>query len=105
MRFWNISITKIDRSPAVLYNVKYIMRIALYARISTADKGQNPENQLMQLRAFCERQGWQVVGEYIDLKTGRTADREAFQRLFQHAYEKRFDLCLFWALDRFSKEG
>ncbi len=81
------------------------MKIALYARISTADKNQNLENQLMQLRSFCERQGWEVVGEYVDQKTGRTPDRDAFQRLFQHAYEKRFDLCLFWALDRFSREG
>src|SRR5205823_471719 len=32
-------------------------------------------------------------------------DRVEFQRLFQDAYEKRFDLCLFWALDRFSREG
>ena len=77
----------------------------MYARISTQDKGQNPENQLLQLRQFCQQQGWVIAGEYVDQKTGRTSDREAFQRLFQHAYEKRFDLCLFWALDRFSREG
>jgi DNA invertase Pin-like site-specific DNA recombinase len=59
----------------------------------------------LQLRGFCRQQGWSVVREYIDQKTGRTSDREAFQLLFQHAYEKRFDLCLFWALDRFSREG
>ena len=35
------------------------------------------------------------MGEYVDMKTGRTSDREAFQRLFQHSYKKRFDLCLF----------
>jgi DNA invertase Pin-like site-specific DNA recombinase len=81
------------------------MRVALYARISTQDKGQNPENQLLQLRQFCQQQGWVIAGEYVDQKTGRTSDREAFQRLFQHAYEKRFDLCFFWALDRFSREG
>jgi len=81
------------------------MRTAVYARISTQDKGQNPENQLLQLRQFCQQQGWVIAGEYVDQKTGRTSDREAFQRLFQHAYEKRFDLCLFWALDRFSREG
>jgi DNA invertase Pin-like site-specific DNA recombinase len=81
------------------------MRIALYARVSTRDKGQDTENQLLQLRQFCQQQGWTVVQEYVDQKTGRTSDREAFQRLFQHAYEKRYDLCLFWALDRFSREG
>src|ERR1039457_5135073 len=81
------------------------MKVALYARISTRDKGQDTENQLLQLRQFCRQQGWEIAGEYIDQKTGRTSDREAFQRLFQHAYEKRYDLCLFWALDRFSREG
>lgn len=81
------------------------MRVALYARISTQDKGQNPENQLLQLRQFCNQQGWVIAGEYIDQKTGRTSDREAFQRLFKDAYQKRFDLCFFWALDRFSREG
>lgn len=81
------------------------MRVALYARVSTADKNQNPENQLMPMRQFCHQQGWQIVGEYVDQKTGRTSEREAFQRLFQHAYEKRFDLCFYWAVDRFSREG
>jgi DNA invertase Pin-like site-specific DNA recombinase len=81
------------------------MRIALYARVSTKDKGQDTENQLLQLRQFCRQQGWEIAGEYVDQKTGRTSDRQAFQRLFQDAYEKRFDLCLFWALDRFSREG
>ncbi|RZK30711.1 MAG: hypothetical protein EOO63_06035 [Hymenobacter sp.] len=28
------------------------MRVALYARVSTKDKGQDTENQLHQLRAF-----------------------------------------------------
>jgi DNA invertase Pin-like site-specific DNA recombinase len=81
------------------------MRIALYARVSTKDKGQDTENQLLQLRQFCQQQGWIVVQEYIDQKTGRTSDREDFQRLFRDAYQRKFDLVLFWALDRFSREG
>jgi DNA invertase Pin-like site-specific DNA recombinase len=81
------------------------MRIALYARVSTTDKGQDTENQLGQLRQYAKQQGWTIYREYKDEKTGRTADRAEFQRLYQDAYEKRFDLCLFWALDRFSREG
>jgi len=79
--------------------------VCLYARVSTRDKGQDTENQLLQLRQFCKQQGWTVVQEYVDQKTGRTSDREAFQRLFQDAYQKRFQMVLFWALDRFSREG
>ena len=33
------------------------MRVAIYARVSTRDKGQDPENQLHQLREFAERHG------------------------------------------------
>ena len=29
------------------------MRVAIYARVLTEDKGQDPENQLRDLRAWC----------------------------------------------------
>jgi Resolvase, N terminal domain len=38
-------------------------RVAIYARVSTDDKGQDPENQLRQLRAWCERMGYAVAGD------------------------------------------
>ncbi|MGD1098560.1 MAG: recombinase family protein, partial [Bryobacteraceae bacterium] len=81
------------------------MLVALYARVSTRDKGQDAENQLLQLRAFCAKQGWSVYCEYVDQKTGRTPDRDAFQRLFQDAFQGRFQKVVFWSLDRFSREG
>jgi len=59
----------------------------------------------MPLRQYCRQQGWEIAGEYVDQKTGRTSEREAFQRLFEHAYHGRFEMVLFWALDRFSREG
>ncbi len=82
-------------------------RVALYSRVSTSDKGQDAENQLAPLRAFCERQGYAVYREYIDHESGRKGRREraAFARLFEDAAHRRFDLVLFWSLDRFSREG
>jgi DNA invertase Pin-like site-specific DNA recombinase len=81
-------------------------RVAIYARVSTRDKGQDTENQLAQLRTFCESQGWVVYHEYVDHASGKNADgRVEFQRLFADAAQHKFDLCLFWALDRFSREG
>ncbi len=77
--------------------------VAIYARVSTTS--QETENQLAELRTFCERQGWKIYKEYIDHKSGATASREAFTTLFEDAHKKRFDLVLFWALDRFSREG
>src|SRR5947207_141816 len=81
------------------------MRAALYARVSTRDKGQDCQNQLIQLREFARTQGWTVTGEYFDRVTGKHSDREQFQKLFQDASQRRFDIVLFWSLDRFSREG
>ena len=81
------------------------MRIALYARVSTRDKGQDTENQLVQLRQFAATQSWSLVHEYVDRATGKDSDREQFHRLFQDASRRAFDSVLFWSLDRFSREG
>jgi DNA invertase Pin-like site-specific DNA recombinase len=84
------------------------MRIALYARVSTKDKGQDHENQLRELREFVTRKagdGWTLTGEYVDRMSGKTPERPSFQRLFEDASRRQFDLVLFWSLDRFSREG
>ena len=39
---------------------------ALYARVST-HAGQNPEMQLAELRGYCQRRGWEIAGEYVDV--------------------------------------
>jgi DNA invertase Pin-like site-specific DNA recombinase len=84
------------------------MRIALYARVSTKDKGQEHENQLRELREFVTRKasdGWVLAAEYVDKVSGKTAERPSFQRLFADASRRQFDMVLFWSLDRFSREG
>src|SRR5271165_5693053 len=45
-------------------------RAAIYARVSTEDKGQTPDNQLLQLRAWCERMGYPVLREYVEHENG-----------------------------------
>jgi len=79
------------------------MRIAIYARVSTDDKGQDPENQLRELRQWCN--GHQIVREYVDRESGKTSKRAMFAELFDDAAKRKFDLVLFWSLDRFSQEG
>jgi DNA invertase Pin-like site-specific DNA recombinase len=81
------------------------MRVAIYARVSTDDKGQDPENQLRQLREWCETCGHAIVNEYVDYESGRTDKRQQFNLMFQDAHKRQFNLVLFWALDRFSREG
>jgi DNA invertase Pin-like site-specific DNA recombinase len=80
------------------------MRVALYARVSTKDKGQDTENQLHQLRAFAEQHGI-IYQVYTDQESGGKADRNAFKQLLLEAYQHKFDLVVFWRLDRFSREG
>jgi DNA invertase Pin-like site-specific DNA recombinase len=53
---------------------------------------------------FCQRQGWEYV-EYTDRMSGTKPDRTAFLKMFEDARLKKFDLVLFWALDRLSREG
>ena len=79
------------------------MKVALYLRVST-DK-QETENQAIQLREFAARQGWQIVHEYCEYVSGGKSDRTAFQQMFEDARRRKFDLLLFWALDRLSREG
>lgn len=78
---------------------------AIYARVSTTDKGQDTENQLFQLREYCKRSGWRVSKEYVDHVSGKTGERDAFKQLFEDASRKLFDVVLVWALDRFTREG
>ena len=39
---------------------------AVYARVSTRDKEQNPETQLLALREYAARRSYTIVEEYVD---------------------------------------
>lgn len=83
-------------------------RVAIYLRVSKDDGSQDTDNQLLQLREFCERwEGHELVAEYVDRESGTRGRRErrVFDRMFVDAARRRFDVLLFWALDRFSREG
>jgi DNA invertase Pin-like site-specific DNA recombinase len=70
-----------------------------------AEKRQDTENQLAELRLYCERNSWQIAEAYIDNVSGKSGDRDAFKRLFDDASKRKFDVVLVWALDRFTREG
>lgn len=77
------------------------MRVALYARVSTDDKGQNTDVQLDALRAFCVTQGYEIAGEYVD--EASAADyirRTSWAQLMKDAALRRFDAVLVWDLSR-----
>jgi DNA invertase Pin-like site-specific DNA recombinase len=80
------------------------MRVAIYTRVSGKSNRQDAANQSLQLIEYCQRHAWDYV-EYTDRMSGTKADRQAFLKMFEDARLKKFDLVLFWALDRFSREG
>lgn len=77
------------------------MRVALYARVSTTDRDQEPETQLMHLRDFCQAQGWEVFREYVDKASALdVAHRIAWRELLDDAARRRFKAVLVFKLDR-----
>ncbi len=44
-------------------------KLALYARVSTKNNGQNPETQLLALREYAKARGFDVFKEYVDTST------------------------------------
>lgn len=76
------------------------MKVALYARVSTDDQGQNPETQLLRLRETAKARGWEIFDEYIDFRSGKDANRPDFQRLLSDAKGHKVDIILITKLDR-----
>src|SRR5215831_5091554 len=80
------------------------MRAAIYARVSTANNGQNPEMQLRELREYCQHRGWDLVGEYVDAGiSGAKDSRPELNRLNADARRRRFDAIVVWKFDRFAR--
>jgi len=80
-------------------------KVAAYLRISTKDGSQDTNNQRLQLQQFCDAQHWEIVREYQDHESGSRADRPEFRQMMQDAGTRKWDLLVFWALDRFTREG
>jgi DNA invertase Pin-like site-specific DNA recombinase len=79
------------------------MKATVYVRVST-DK-QESENQLIELREFCNSSNYQIFHEYIDIISGKEDSRPNWDQLFIDAHRKKFDIVLFWDLSRFSRSG
>ena len=79
------------------------MKIALYARVSKADESQNPDNQLVQLRAYAKDRAWEIYDEYIDMASGADVHRPALDRMIADAMRRRFGLVLTTKVDRVAR--
>jgi DNA invertase Pin-like site-specific DNA recombinase len=60
--------------------------------------------QTRELQEYCERRGWQVIGEYVDLGiSGAKEKRPELDRLMADAHRRHFDAVVVWKFDRFAR--
>ena len=77
------------------------MRVALYARVSTSDREQDPETQLLVLRDYCESKGWMIVEEFVDEGSARDLRRRtSWRKLLDLSYRRQFAAVVVMKLDR-----
>lgn len=80
------------------------MSIALYARVSTKNNGQDPETQLLALREYASARKLEIFSEYVDIGISGSKDsRPALNRLMADARKRRFDTVLVARFDRFAR--
>src|SRR6476646_8787806 len=80
------------------------LRVAIYARVSTANNGQDPSLQTRELKEYCDRRRWEVAGEYVDIGiSGAKEKRPELDRLMTDAHRRRFDAVVVWKFDRFAR--
>lgn len=84
------------------------MKVAIYCRVSTDDKGQNPKVQLDRCREYCQQNNHQIIAEFLD--EGVSGDTNYYDRPEGAKLEK----CLFsgrvkgivcFSIDRFSRQN
>jgi DNA invertase Pin-like site-specific DNA recombinase len=79
-------------------------RVAIYARVSTVNHGQDTGLQTGEMRQFAEARGWKLADEYVDHGvSGSTDSRPELNRLMADAHKRRFDVVCVWKFDRFAR--
>jgi DNA invertase Pin-like site-specific DNA recombinase len=77
-------------------------RVALYARVSTAD--QRTDLQLDALRQLAAQRGWTVIAEHVDHGvSGVRAKRPELDKLMAAVHRGELDLVAVWRFDRFAR--
>lgn len=79
------------------------MRVAIYARVSTANNGQDPTMQTRELREFCDRRGWEIAEQFADRVCGSKDSRPGLNRLLADARRRKFDVVVVYRYDRFAR--
>ncbi len=79
------------------------VRVAIYARVSTTDKGQDLDTQLLPLKRYAATREWAVAGVFTDKISGSKERRPALDRLMAGAFKREFNAVLVYRFDRFAR--
>ncbi len=82
--------------------------VAIYIRVSTGqqvEEGRSPESQLQDMKAYCQRRGWEVIAIYRDEGlSGRLSNRPGLQQLLIDARAGKFDVVMVYYINRFYRK-
>ena len=79
-------------------------KVCLYARVSTTC--QSVDRQLTELTAVADRNGWEIVDQYVDHGISGSKGRDQrpeLDRMMKDAVKKRFDVVMCWSIDRLGR--
>jgi DNA invertase Pin-like site-specific DNA recombinase len=78
------------------------MKVALYARVSTRDREQNPDTQLLPVREYvASQEGWTIFNEYVDYVSATDiTHRLQWRELLDDASKRQIDVIIVWRIDR-----
>ena len=80
-----------------------MLRAVIYCRCSTEEESQKDalKQQVNEARQSVCRQGWTLVDEYIEAKSGTTtANRNEYNRLYEELKSDKFDVVVIKSQDR-----
>ena len=78
-------------------------RVAIYARVSTTDKGQDLETQLLPLQKYAKNRNRNLYQTYTDTAGGAKESRDWFDAMMHDATKRKFDVILVFRFDRASR--
>ena len=76
------------------------MKVALYCRVSTEDRGQDTGVQKKILTELAESRGYEIVAVYEDHASGKDPNRPQFKDMMAAARKHRFDAVMAVRIDR-----
>lgn len=76
-------------------------KVAIYCRVSTSD--QSCERQEIDLRAYADRAGWQVIGVWKETASGSKDGRKERQQVLSLAQARKIDIILVTELSRWGR--